>query len=108
MFARCVRDLPASSATRTNSPSASRARSVWWRRARSMGTVCAPRSMLVKRKWLLTGSCQPELLADQSERPLVGAPILEADEQNPLPLPKAQGAVRVGDLLGPRPEEERQ
>ena len=38
-------------------------------------------------------------LTDQRECPLVGAALLEADEQDPLPLTETEVALRVRNLL---------
>src|SRR5438128_1700746 len=114
MLTRWVRERPASSATRTSRASASRARKVWWRRARSTTRVWSLETRLVKRDGALTDRRQlpfardPPYLADERQGPFIRTTVLEAEEQDPLPLPEAQTAVRIRNLLGPRPEQERE
>src|SRR5207244_2225513 len=103
MLTRWVRERPASSATRTSRASASRARKVWWRRARSTTRVWSPGPGQVKRD---DARSDRAYLADERQRPFVRTAVLEAEEQDPLPLAEAQAAVLVRDLLGPRPEQE--
>ena len=68
--------------------------------------VCAPWVAQVKSETAGSDPFGDRSRADDGDHPLVGAAILEGDEEDSLVLAEVEAAVRERDLLGPRPQQE--